>query len=108
MFRPRGGTASLLFLVSAVSAACAQSLDLPAGPIQAKVRTACTECHDASIIRQQRLSEKVWTKELDKMIKWGALVDPADRTAFIEYLSLNFPPDKPSEPAVHAIQVKKP
>jgi hypothetical protein len=93
-------------LVSAVSAACAQSLDLPAGPIQAKVRTACTECHDASIIRQQRLSEKVWTKELDKMIKWGALVDPADRGAFIEYLSVNFPPDKPPDPMARVTRKK--
>jgi hypothetical protein len=26
------------------------------------------------------------------MIKWGALVDPADRAAFIKYLSASFPP----------------
>jgi hypothetical protein len=73
----------------------AQSPDLPPGPAQAKVRTACLECHDASIIVQQRLSKPAWTKEVDKMIKWGALVDPADRDAFIDYLSTNFPPDKP-------------
>jgi hypothetical protein len=108
MFRRREGTASLLLLLGAVSVARAQSLDLPAGPVQAKVRTACAECHDASIIRQQRLSEKVWTKELDKMIKWGALVDPADRGAFIEYLSVNFPPDKPPDPMARVAQRKKP
>src|SRR6202795_4470251 len=98
MFRRRGGTASLLLLLGAVSGARAQSLDLPAGPVQAKVRTACTECHDASIIRQQRLRERAWTKELDKMIKWGALCDPAELWAFIEYGRLNFPPDKPPDP----------
>jgi len=43
---------------------------------------------------QQRLSVAAWGKEVDKMIRWGALVDPADREAFIQYLSVNFPPDK--------------
>jgi hypothetical protein len=76
----------------------AQSADLPPGPIQSKVQTACMECHDARIIVQQRLSKKAWTKEVDKMIKWGAVVDPKDRDAFIDYLSLNFPADKPPEP----------
>ena len=85
----------------------AQSPDLPPGPAQAKVRTACTECHEASIIVQQRLSKTAWTKEVDKMIKWGALVDPADHDAFIDYLSTNFPPDKPAEPMPRAVSVKK-
>ena len=73
----------------------AQAPDLPPGPAQAKVRTACLECHDASIIIQQRLNKAAWTKEVDKMIKWGALVEAADRDSFIDYLSTNFPPDKP-------------
>jgi len=72
----------------------AQSPELPAGPMQQKVTTACTECHESRIILQQRLSKAAWTKEVDKMIKWGAVVDSADRDGFIEYLSANFPPDK--------------
>ena len=70
--------------------------DLPAGPMQAKATTACLECHEARIILQQRLSKAAWTKEVDKMTKWGALVDPADRDALIDYLSANFSPDKPA------------
>jgi hypothetical protein len=70
--------------------------DLPAGPMQAKAATACTECHEARIILQQRLSKAAWTKEVDKMIKWGAVVDPADRDVLIDYLSANFNPDKPA------------
>ncbi len=85
----------------------AQSPELPAGPIQAKVRTACNECHDSHIIMQQRLSNKVWSKEVDKMIKWGAIVAPNDRDAFIEYLSLNFPPDKATEPSERVAPDKK-
>jgi len=75
----------------------AQSPTLPPGPMQQKVITGCTECHDASIIVQQRLSKSAWTKEVDKMTKWGAVVDSADLGGFIDYLSSNFPPDKPAE-----------
>lgn len=80
----------------------AQSAELPAGPAQAKVVTACTECHDSHIILQQRLSNKAWAKEVDKMIKWGAVVDPNDRSTFIDYLSAHFPPDKATEPSRRA------
>jgi hypothetical protein len=68
---------------------------LPPGPMQAKATTACLECHEARIILQQRLSKAAWTKEVDKMTKWGALVDPGERDALIDYLSANFPMDKP-------------
>ncbi len=71
-----------------------QSPDLPPGPAQAKFKTACLECHDAGIIVQQRLSKAAWTREVDKMIKWGALIDSGDRDAFIEYLTTNFPAEK--------------
>jgi mono/diheme cytochrome c family protein len=70
--------------------------DLPSGPMQAKATTACLECHEARIILQQRLSKAAWTKEVDKMAKWGAVVDPAERDALIDYLSANFSPDKPA------------
>lgn len=69
--------------------------ELPAGPMQTKATTACTECHEARIIVQQRLSKAAWTKEVDKMTKWGAVVDPSDRDALIDYLSANFGVDKP-------------
>src|SRR5579862_1697055 len=70
--------------------------DLPAGAMQAKATTACTECHEARIIVQQRLSKAAWTKEVDKMTKWGALVDQNERDALIDYLSANFGPDQPA------------
>jgi hypothetical protein len=70
--------------------------DLPAGPMQAKATTSCLECHEARIILQQRLSKAAWTKEVDKMIKWGAVVDAADHDALIDYLSTNFSPDQPA------------
>jgi hypothetical protein len=69
--------------------------DLPPGAMQARATTTCTECHEARIILQQRLTKAAWTKEVDKMMKWGAVVDASDRDALIDYLSTNFSPDKP-------------
>src|SRR6266478_9890420 len=80
--------------------------ELPAGLMQAKATTACTECHEARIILQQRLSKTAWTKEVDKMRKWGALVDPSDRDALIDYLSTNFGPDQPRYEAPRTSQGK--
>jgi hypothetical protein len=68
---------------------------LPAGAMQAKATTACLECHEGRIIVQQRLSKGAWTKEVDKMVKWGAVVDAADHDALIDYLSTNFGPEQP-------------
>lgn len=68
--------------------------DLPPGGMREKAVTSCTECHEARIIVQQRLSKAAWAKEVDKMVKWGAIVDAADRDALIDYLSSNFNPDK--------------
>jgi hypothetical protein len=102
-FSPRGRilrqtvTAITLLAFAFVSAQAQKpaTADLPAGPMQAKATTACLECHEARIILQQRLTKPAWTKEVDKMVKWGAVVDPADRDALIDYLSANFSPDKP-------------
>jgi hypothetical protein len=69
---------------------------LPAGAMQEKAAEACSTCHEARIIVQQRLSKPAWTKEVDKMIKWGAIVDPKDRDAMIDYFSANFGPDQPA------------
>jgi hypothetical protein len=65
----------------------------------AKASTACTECHEARIILQQRLNKAAWAKEVDKMVKWGAVVEAGDRDALIEYLSTNFGPDQPAAEA---------
>ena len=99
------GRAVLAFTVSVLLGTCALggesggAPDMPAGAMQAKARTACMECHESRIILQQRLSKAAWTKEVDKMIKWGAVVDPKDRDALIEYLSTNFSEDKAAEAA---------
>jgi hypothetical protein len=96
-------TAFILLALASPSSARAQkstgasvTADLPPGAMQLKATTACLECHEARIILQQRLSKSAWTKEVDKMTKWGAVVDLADHDALIDYLSTNFSPDKPA------------
>jgi hypothetical protein len=87
---------SLVLVCSIFLAASELSFDeqLPAGPAKEKAEAACLGCHEARIIVQQRLAKPAWTKEVDKMVKWGADVAPADRDALIDYLSANFPADK--------------
>ena len=98
--------ASLTLLGSNRQEPAKGSADLPPGPMQEKANTACLVCHDASIITQQRLTKEAWTKEVDKMIKWGSQIEPSDRQALIDYFSANFPPDKPAQPAVRAGKAK--
>jgi hypothetical protein len=81
--------------------------ELPPAVMQAKATTSCMECHEARIILQQRLSKAAWTKEVDKMTKWGAVVDPADRDALIDYLSANFSPDKPAYEPQRTVKPEK-
>jgi hypothetical protein len=97
----------IVCLVCALPLLWAQGPELPPAPVKEKVTNACTECHDARIVMQQRLSKEAWTKEVDKMIKWGALVQTGDREAFIDYLSMNFPADKAADAEARVVPAKK-
>lgn len=85
----------LSLLVAGGSLLAATAPPLPPGPMQQKATTACTECHDSGIIVQQRLDKNAWTKEVDKMMKWGAVVSAEDRQPLIDYFAANFGTDKP-------------
>lgn len=80
--------------VAAIAAAASPNEELPAGPAQESAANACLSCHEARIIVQQRLSKAAWVREMDKMTKWGAPVDPKDRDALIDYFSANFGPEQ--------------
>jgi sulfite oxidase len=60
------------------------------GPGQKVVDTRCLACHDTSLIRQQRLTIPGWTREVDKMIGWGAGVTDGEKRSLIEYLAAHF------------------
>src|SRR5262249_4444791 len=57
------------------------------GPTPAGFRERCLVCHDDDVIRQQRLTRAQWDREIDKMMGWGARVQPEDRPALLDYLS---------------------
>jgi hypothetical protein len=62
--------------------------------MQAKVKAACTQCHNASRITEQHLTRQEWSAQLDKMVALGAEIQDADRPALLNYLSKNFGPDR--------------
>jgi mono/diheme cytochrome c family protein len=51
------------------------------------LKTRCLTCHDTRLIAQQRLSVEGWSRELDKMIGWGAAVTAAEKPILIQHLS---------------------
>ncbi|MGB7334093.1 MAG: hypothetical protein WBD25_22120 [Terriglobales bacterium] len=67
---------------------------LPSGPMRAKVKAACTHCHNTSRITEQHLTRDQWTTELQKMEGLGAIIPDADRKAILNYLTRNFGPEK--------------
>ena len=89
-----------VLLFASISTAFSQALSsapakpLPPGPMQAKVKAACTQCHNAGRITEQHFSRLKWSDELDKMEGLGAVVAESDRNDFLDYLTANFGPEK--------------
>jgi hypothetical protein len=62
--------------------------------MQAKVKAACTSCHNATRITEQHMTRKQWSEQLEKMEGLGAVIPDEDRNAFLNYLTKNFGPRK--------------
>ena len=99
---------SLFCAAIAVAAQTSPNETLPAGAAKEKAEAACLTCHEARIIVQQRLTKAAWTKEVDKMTKWGAEVDAKDHDALVDYLSANFGTDQPAYQAPKSASESKP
>lgn len=56
---------------------------IPALPL---FRDRCRVCHDDDVVRQQRLTRAQWDREINKMVGWGARVQPEERETLLEYL----------------------
>jgi mono/diheme cytochrome c family protein len=52
---------------------------------------ACLACHGADLTEQQRLSPTGWTREVEKMVRWGAQVSDAEKVALVQYLASRYP-----------------
>ena len=88
----------LLILCCAAGAAVLSSLSagaqelLPEGAGVAIVRDKCVTCHEADLIVQQRLSRTGWTREVEKMMRWGSVVTDAEKETIVNYLTAQFGP----------------
>jgi mono/diheme cytochrome c family protein len=80
------------FLALGLSALAADPETVARG--QKEEARSCIPCHGLIIIHTNRLSRAAWSRELDKMTKWGAKLQ--DREALLEYLVANFGDDKPA------------
>src|ERR1035441_9431148 len=83
-----------LALTSPFAASQKAAENLPPGAMQAKATTSSLECHEARIILQQPVSKGTWTREVDKMIKWGAVVYAKDHDAWVDHPSTTCSPDQ--------------
>jgi mono/diheme cytochrome c family protein len=52
---------------------------------------ACLACHGADLSEQQRLSPAGWTREVEKMMRWGAVVSETDKPALVDFLASRYP-----------------
>src|SRR5499426_704316 len=90
--------AIMCFLMSAGARAARQ--DLPEGKGVEIARDKCVTCHEADLIVSQRLSRQGWTREVEKMIRWGAVASDSEKEVLIDYFAANFkPPSAASAPA---------
>lgn len=94
---------ALLFIVPVVAFGQAPS----AADMAKKMEAACTGCHGPALIAQQRVDRNGWTREVDKMIRWGARVDAADKDALIAYLARSFNASRPLPNTFKAVPAGK-
>ncbi len=52
----------------------------------------CLSCHERDLIEQQRLTSTGWTREIDKMVRWGAVVNDSERDDLVRYLTAQYGP----------------
>ena len=65
---------------------------LPPGPAADEARRTCAVCHDTRMMTAQRLNDVGWTREVDKMVRWGADLSASERDRLIAYFAEHFPP----------------
>lgn len=60
----------------------------------------CLSCHDDDLIAQQRLSAAGWSREVDKMTRWGAPVPAERKDALVADLAARYGPGVAARPAM--------
>lgn len=74
---------------------------LPVGAGKDVLLRACTSCHSAVLITQQRKPPEEWVKTVDKMVSWGAPLPPEEKQTLVDYLATMHPISPPVAMAAH-------
>jgi cytochrome c5 len=61
-------------------------------PGRAVFERACRACHERDLVASQRLTRAGWQREVEKMMRWGAALADADKSALVDYLAASYPP----------------
>jgi mono/diheme cytochrome c family protein len=88
MWKASFTAAALLFLAPRFSSAQGTN-------IAQRMERCTASCHGLSLIAQQRLDRDAWSREIDKMMRWGAEVPAAEKDALVNYLTTLFNPSRP-------------
>jgi cytochrome c5 len=86
---PPAPPAALAALVGALENRTIDSL--PPGHGKDVLLRACTTCHAATLVTQQRKPTAEWAKTVDKMVAWGAPLDSTERQGLIDYVAAIHP-----------------
>jgi hypothetical protein len=81
---------SLVEYLAGLQAPRTQPSEASSQPGKDLLERRCLVCHQADLIEQQRLSQSGWAKEIDKMVRWGASMSDADKSALVTYLENRF------------------
>lgn len=65
---------------------------LPTGAGSVVLNQRCVSCHESDIITSQKLTLTGWTGSVSKMVRWGAVITPAEREVLQPFLAANFGP----------------
>jgi cytochrome c5 len=85
-------TALCAVLLSALMFTQAIAQELPQGPGRDVVAKRCIACHEGDLIVSQRLTRAGWGRSVDKMVRWGAVVEADEREVMLDYLAAHFAP----------------
>ena len=77
-----------------VAVPVSQERALPDGKGIEKVRLHCALCHGLELVADQRLSRADWARVVDRMIEFGARMEPEDRRDVLDYLTTVFGPER--------------
>lgn len=88
-----------LSAASLLGRVAASPQDLPADKGVEIARNRCLLCHEADVIVAQKLTRAGWVREVDKMVRWGAVVKDDEKDPLVDYFAAQFAPFKPAAAA---------